>query len=94
MWHDNMVNRNYLAYLGLSESETFLAHMPELPSSTDIFNITELIPLEGRMDSRWINLYGVRPEHRNKVADFRDMPTSSFMGRVLISITLVEEKRP
>ena len=46
------------------------------------------------MDPRWINLYGVLPEHRNKVPDFRNMPTSAWMGRVLISLALVEDPRP
>lgn len=42
----------------------FLANVPEYPSSKDFANISVLRPLEGKMEPRWINLYGVAVHER------------------------------
>ena len=95
LWHDNSLSIGYLNYyLGLTDSESFLALVPELPSGVDIFNISELLPRQGKMDPRWVNMYGVLPQDRDKVADFRQMPTSGWMGRILLSLAIVENARP
>ena len=40
-------------------SQVFLANVPEFPSSKDFANISILRPFEGKMEPRWVNLYGV-----------------------------------
>lgn len=47
------------SFLG-GTSRQFLANIPEKPSKDDIFNIGELLSLEGKMDPEWWNIYGVR----------------------------------
>jgi hypothetical protein len=48
-------------YIKLWNSELFLANIPEKPSRMDIFNISDLLSKEGKMEPTWINIYGVRP---------------------------------
>jgi hypothetical protein len=69
----------------------FLANVPEYPSSKDFCNISVLRPLEGKMEPRWVNLYGVAVSER-----VQGMPQSgsSFMGRLLLSLHLNQNERP
>lgn len=45
-------------------SQVFLANVPEYPSAFDFANISVLRPLEGKMEPRWVNLYGVALNER------------------------------
>jgi hypothetical protein len=45
-------------------SQVFLANVPEYPSALDFANISILRPLEGKMEPKWVNLYGVAINER------------------------------
>ena len=68
-----------------------LANTPEYPTARDQFNLSLLQPLEGKMEPRWINLYGLRPEERIKG---QPQANSLFIGRVLMSLHLLENENP
>jgi hypothetical protein len=72
----------------LSNSEYFLANIPEKPSRLDIFNISELLARDGKMDPQWINIYGVRAEDLK--GDGSDQPASAWLGRILLSLHLID----
>lgn len=47
------------------ETVSFQSNIPEKPSIKDFANISALIPLEGKMDPMWVNLYGIKFSERN-----------------------------
>jgi hypothetical protein len=61
----------------------FLANVPEYPTAKDFANVSILRPLEGEMEPRWVNLYGVDVKER-----LSGVPQSgsSYMGRILLSL--------
>ena len=71
-------------------TEQFLANVPEYPSSKDFANISVIRPLEGKMEPRWINLYGVDPKEKRSGVP---QSGSSFMGRLLLSLHLNQNDR-
>lgn len=72
-------------------SQVFLANVPEYPSAFDFANISVLRPLEGKMEPRWVNLYGVALNERRPGCP---QSGSCFMGRILISLHLNQNERP
>jgi hypothetical protein len=64
-------------------ANTHIANIPEHPSEFDFFNISKLLAQDGRMTSRWINLYGTLPVYRSKRTDGR-REGSAYLGRVLL----------
>ena len=62
-----------------------MANVPEYPSSKDFANISALRPLEGKMEQKWVNLYGVPVNER-----IAGVPQSGsqYMGRILVSLHL------
>lgn len=80
------------AYLPLWSSENLLGNIPEKPSRMDIFNISDLLSKEGKMEPQWINIYGVRQQDGRD--DGTQRPTSAWLGRVLLSLALVKNERP
>ena len=77
-------------------SDDFIANIPEFPSPNDYFNITKLISMGGRMAAKWINLYGIPPWERNTSFTKIKHPKEGtyYMGRVLISFTLLANEKP
>eukprot|EP00340_Litonotus_pictus_P001829 CAMPEP_0170518970 /NCGR_PEP_ID=MMETSP0209-20121228/4535_1 /TAXON_ID=665100 ORGANISM="Litonotus pictus, Strain P1" /NCGR_SAMPLE_ID=MMETSP0209 /ASSEMBLY_ACC=CAM_ASM_000301 /LENGTH=1038 /DNA_ID=CAMNT_0010804725 /DNA_START=78 /DNA_END=3193 /DNA_ORIENTATION=+ len=78
-------------------TDKFLANIPEFNSGTDFFNISKLMSMGGRMPAKWINLYSIPPNERNdQVGGGRKHPLSgtAFMGRVLISFSLIANPSP
>ena len=74
-----------------SASRHLVANIPEEPSMNDIFNITELVQKEGRMEPQWLNVYGIDPQDNKNNPE---QPRSSWLGRVLLSLSLVKTDRP
>ena len=77
-------------------SETFISNLPEHPSPYDMFNISKLLSVEGRMKATWINLYGVPPLDRSWFAkvNYDKKEGTAFLGRVLISMALNPNDKP
>lgn len=80
----------------LATSKVFLANIPERPGPDDYMNISQLIALDGNMKPNWVNLYGIHPHdrggsHGNKI---KLSHSSSFMGRILMSLHLQQNDRP
>lgn len=80
----------------LGSSKMFLANIPERPGPDDYMNISQLIALDGNMKPNWVNLYGIHPtdrggSHGNKI---KLSHSSSFMGRILMSLHLQQNDRP
>ena len=61
--NDKIQMRLWSKVSGLSANH-YIANIPEHPSSSDYFNISKLLASDGRMTSRWINLYGPEPKDR------------------------------
>lgn len=78
--------------------DKFIASIPEFSSSSDFFNISKLMSMGGRMPAKWINLYGIPPTERNDYISGgkRKQPLSgtAFLGRVLISFSLLANPQP
>jgi hypothetical protein len=72
-------------------TQVFLANIPEYPSSKDFANISQLRPLEGKMNPKWINLYGVAISERVLGSP---QSGSAYMGRVLVSLHMNVNERP
>lgn len=79
-------------------SDKFIANIPEFTNNNDLFNISKLMSMGGRMPAKWINLYGIPPTERNDYISGprRKHPLSgtAFLGRVLISFTLLPNPTP
>lgn len=78
-------------------ADELLANIPEIPESTDFFNISKLQGNQGRMPARWYNLYGTKPQNRSRFATpstayYLEGP--SFLGRALISMNINPHERP
>ena len=71
--------------------DVFLANVPELPGPEDNLNVSRLMSVS-KMPAYWINLYGIAPEDRGRGINVQHV--SSFMGRVLMSLHLVQNDRP
>jgi hypothetical protein len=80
-------------------ADEFISNIPEFPLTNDFFNISKLIAIGGRMPAKWINLYGIPPNERNtgmNLGGKRKHPREGtyFMGRVLISFSLLANEKP
>jgi hypothetical protein len=81
-------------------SDEFIANIPEFSVSNDFFNLSKLISIGGRMPAKWINLYGIPPNERNTgfIANFvkkrHPFEGTWFMGRILISFSLLPNEKP
>jgi hypothetical protein len=78
-------------------SVELLANIPEIPRHDDSFNISKLQGNEGRMQSRWFNLYGTLPEDRSMFftpATSYYLEGNAFIGRVLISMNINPCEKP
>ena len=76
---------------GFGTVVNFMANIPEKPNDSDFANIASLIPMEGKMEPRWVNLYGIY--HSEKQPNF-PQGNSSFLGRLLMSLTISENDKP
>ncbi len=87
MWHSNI-------------QDDFIADIPEKPEPNDYFNINKLIVIGGRMPAKWINLYSIPPSERNVgfITNFvkKKHPREGtyYMGRVLLSLSLLPKEKP
>jgi len=73
-------------------NDVFMANLPECPSAVDVMNIAILNSKEGRMEPTWFNMYGVRPKEWR--SGMSRLHASAFMGRVLMSLHLIQNDRP
>ena len=71
----------------------YIANIPEHPCFTDFFNISKLLANDGRMSSRWINLYGADPKDRGPRTKGR-REGSEFLGRILLQFSLIPNDMP
>ena len=81
---------------GFNGPDDFIANIPEFPSPNDYFNITKLVSIGGRMPAKWVNLYGIPPWERNTNFTKIKHPKegTAYLGRVLISFTLLANEKP
>jgi len=79
-------------------SDDFIANIPEFSGPNDVFNISKLLSMGGRMAAVWINLYCIPPIERNSNSWFgaKKHPKNGtyFMGRVLIAFSLLPNPTP
>lgn len=77
-------------------SDQFIANIPEYPSHFDYFNLSKLLSMDGKMKCSWINTYGVHPADRSyfKQVNSAKKEGTSFLGRVLIQMTLTPNDKP
>ena len=80
-------------------SDEFIGNVPEFSLPNDYFNLSKLISIGGRMPAKWINIYCIPPKERNtgffnfsKKRHPRE--GTYFMGRILISFTLLANPEP
>ena len=87
MWHSNT-------------KDDFIADIPEYPEPHDFFNINKLLVSGGRMAAKWINLYSIPPIERNIgfISNFvkkkHPRQGTCYMGRVLLSLSLLPKEKP
>ena len=88
------LNDKILVKIWMESSRTsvdLLANIPEIPRSDDPFNISKLQGNEGRMPSRWFNMYGTLPDDRSMFftpATSYYLEGNAFLGRALISMNI------
>lgn len=58
-----------------------------------MFNLTQLMANDGRMPTRWVNLYGTQPLERSERTK-RRKEGSSYLGRVLFRFDIVANNNP
>jgi hypothetical protein len=81
-------------------ADEFIANIPEFSVPNDYFNISKLISMGGRMPAKWINLYSIPPWERNNgfmnnfVKIRHPKEGTFFMGRVLLSFSLLPNEKP
>lgn len=75
------------------QSNTYIANIPEHPNQNDFFNISKLLACDGRMTTRWINLYGPEPSQRGQRTKGRS-EGSCWLGRVLLAFNLMPYDSP
>jgi hypothetical protein len=75
-------------------ADTFIGNIPELPTPSDDFNISTLLQNDGKMTSRWINIYGVHPKNRKKYKGLKFYEGPSYLGRILISMYITPNEKP
>ena len=82
-----------------STQDVFIADIPEKPEPTDFFNINKLLVIGGRMPAKWINLYSIPPHERNVgliniKRKKHPKEGTSYMGRILLSLSLIPKEKP
>ena len=79
-------------------SEEFIGNIPEFSTPNDVFNISKLLSMGGRMAAIWVNIYCIQPWERNKglFSAKKKHPSMGtyFMGRILVSFTLLPNPTP
>lgn len=71
----------------------YIGNIPEHPTQTDLFNITQLMANDGRMPALWMNLYGTPPLERSERTK-RRREGSAYLGRVLIALNMISNEKP
>ena len=69
-------------------SNIYIANIPEHPNQSDYFNVSKILAHDGRMSSRWINIYGPEPSNRGPRTKGR-IEGSCWLGRVLLSFNIM-----
>ncbi len=80
-------------------ADDFIANIPEFSGPNDVFNISKLLSMGGRMAAMWINLYCIPPEERNTgLINFKKKKHPKmgtyYMGRVLLAFFLLPNVAP
>jgi len=79
-------------------ADDFIANIPEFSAPNDVFNISKLLSLGGRMSALWVNLYCIPPEERNigfsVKKKIHPKIGTYFMGRVLLAFFLLSNPTP
>lgn len=79
-------------------ADKFIANIPEFPAANDIFNISKIMSLGGKIGAKWINLYGIPPTERNDYVSGgkRKHPAhgTAYLGRLLLSFNLTPNPKP
>lgn len=74
-------------------SNSYIANIPEHPNQNDFFNISKLLACDGRMSTRWVNIYGPEPSQRGQRTKGR-AEGSCWLGRVLLAFNLMPYDYP
>lgn len=79
-------------------ADDFIANIPEFSGPNDVFNISKLLSMGGRMAAIWVNLYCIPPWERNVGFSVQKKKHPKlgtyFMGRVLLAFFLLPNPAP
>lgn len=82
----------------MRSADDFIANIPEFSGPNDVFNISKLLSMGGRMAAIWVNLYCIPPHERNKGIQFKKIKHPKigtyYMGRVLLAFFLLPNPQP
>ena len=109
VWNQKIMFPTYLPFLNDKivmriwnknprSADDFIGNIPEFSGPNDVFNISKLLSMGGRMAAIWVNLYCIPPEERNVGISFKKKKHPKigtyFMGRILLAFFLLPNPNP